>query len=69
MNTSTLLPIELVFYQEFASRDEAIDAERKIKKWGRRKKDALVIKVGKVLLLCVKRIKLDSIDYRLSIRS
>ncbi len=35
--TSTRLPIDLVFYQEFASRVEAIDAERKIKKWGEEK--------------------------------
>ena len=42
--TSNRLPIELVFVQEFASRVEAIDAERKIKKWGKRKKDALTNK-------------------------
>lgn len=42
--TSTRLPIELVFAQEFASRAEAIEAERKIKKWGKRKKDALIYK-------------------------
>ncbi len=40
--TSTRLPVELVFAEVFASRVEAIDAERKIKKWGQRKKDALV---------------------------
>ncbi len=40
--TSTRLPIILVYAQAFASRAEAIDAERRIKKWGKRKKDALV---------------------------
>ena len=30
--------------QECASRAEAIEAERKIKKWGKRKKDALIYK-------------------------
>ena len=57
--TSTRLPIELVFAQEFASRDEAIDAERKIKKWGKRKKDALVTKGWSgILALRKKRIGL-----------
>ena len=42
--TATRLPIELVFVQECASRAEAIEAERRIKKWGKRKKDALVNK-------------------------
>ena|SRR5665647_896619 len=40
--TSSRLPIKLVFVEEFGSRVEAIDAERKIKKWGQRKKDALI---------------------------
>lgn len=42
--TSKRLPVELVFVQECASRLEALEAERKIKKWGKRKKDALVTK-------------------------
>lgn len=40
--TSTRLPIELVFHQEFATRDEAFVIERKIKRWTRRKKEALI---------------------------
>jgi hypothetical protein len=44
LNVATRLPIELVFVQECASRAEAIEAERKIKKWGKRKKNALVNK-------------------------
>ena len=36
------LPIELVWSQEFTSRDEAISAERRIKGWSRAKKMALI---------------------------
>ncbi len=42
--TSTRLPIEVVFAQEFAAREEAIEAEQKIKKWGQRKKEILIHK-------------------------
>jgi predicted GIY-YIG superfamily endonuclease len=40
--TSTRLPVELVFHQDFGSRDEAFAAERKIKGWSRPKKEALI---------------------------
>lgn len=40
--TSSRLPIKLVFHQEFESRDEAFTAERKIKDWSRKKKEALI---------------------------
>ena len=40
--TSNRLPIEVVFVQSFGTRDEAFNAERKIKKWTRRKKEALI---------------------------
>ena len=40
--TSLRLPIEVVFTQMFASRDEAFTAERKIKGWTRKKKEALI---------------------------
>ncbi|QQR49252.1 GIY-YIG nuclease family protein [bacterium] len=40
--TSTRLPIEVVFVQDFVTRDEALAAERKIKGWTRRKKEALI---------------------------
>lgn len=40
--TSTRLPVALVFSQEFPSRDEAKACERRIKGWGRRKKEALM---------------------------
>lgn len=40
--TSNLLPVELVWSQEFPSRDEALEAERRIKGWSRKKKLALI---------------------------
>lgn len=35
-------PIELVFYQEFLDSNQAILFEKKIKKWSRSKKEALI---------------------------
>lgn len=40
--TASRLPVDLVFVQEFANRDEAIAAERAIKGWRRSKKEALI---------------------------
>ncbi|HAU0116921.1 TPA: GIY-YIG nuclease family protein [Legionella pneumophila] len=40
--TSTRLPIQLKFSQAFMSREEALNAERQIKGWSRRKKEALI---------------------------
>ena len=40
--TSDKLPIELVFMENFPSRYEALCAERKIKKWTRKKKEILI---------------------------
>ena len=40
--TSTRLPIEVVFAQTFTSRYEALSSEMKIKKWSRKKKEALI---------------------------
>ncbi len=40
--TSRRLPVKLVFQQEFESRDAAFVAERKIKEWSRKKKEALI---------------------------
>ena len=40
--TSKRLPVDLVFYKNFSSRDEAIAAERQIKGWSRIKKQALI---------------------------
>jgi putative endonuclease len=40
--TETRLPFELVFAQECARREEALAAERRIKGWSRRKKEAMI---------------------------
>ena len=39
--TSTRLPLRLVFYEQFPSREEALACERQIKGWNR-KKEALI---------------------------
>lgn len=41
--TSKRLPINLVYIEYFQTRDEAFVAERKIKKWTRRKKEILIL--------------------------
>jgi len=40
--TKNRLPVKLVFVQEFGSRYEALAAERQIKEWSRKKKEALI---------------------------
>ena len=40
--TKERLPIEVVYVQQFASRYEALSAERQIKGWNRKKKEALM---------------------------
>ncbi len=40
--TSKRLPVKLVFAQMFNTRDAAFRAERKIKKWSKMKKEALI---------------------------
>jgi putative endonuclease len=35
-------PLTLAFSQEFATREEALGAERQIKGWGRKKKEAMM---------------------------
>jgi tRNA/rRNA methyltransferase len=40
--TSSRLPVELVWSQDFTTRDEALAAERQIKGWSRAKKEALI---------------------------
>lgn len=40
--TSTRLPVELVYCQQFANINETIAAERRIKGWNRSKKEALI---------------------------
>ncbi len=54
--TSTRLPIEVVFVQPFASRREALFAEYQIKKWGKKKREALIVgSWDKVRILSKKR--------------
>ena len=40
--TSIRLPVKLVYSQEFSDINDAIVAERKIKGWSRKKKEALI---------------------------
>ncbi len=42
--TSIKLPVTLVYHETFNSRDAAFIAERKIKVWSRKKKEALMQK-------------------------
>ncbi len=40
--TATRRPVELVYSATFASREEALTAERQLKGWSRRKKEAMM---------------------------
>lgn len=40
--TTTRLPIQLMYLQEFETRVEAIAAERQVQGWSRKKKEALI---------------------------
>ena len=40
--TSTRLPVELVFQEVFVGRDESLAAERQIKGWSHKKKEAMI---------------------------
>jgi len=40
--TSSRIPVKLVFSEEFPTRVEALSAERRIKGWSRKKKEALI---------------------------
>jgi predicted GIY-YIG superfamily endonuclease len=40
--TATRLPVELIFSQSFATREEALASERQIKGWSRKKKEAMI---------------------------
>ncbi|MEX0849436.1 MAG: GIY-YIG nuclease family protein [Candidatus Dependentiae bacterium] len=40
--TFTRRPVKLVFYEEFPSKDSALAMEHQIKKWSRKKKEALI---------------------------
>ena len=40
--TSSRLPLKLAFSQDFPTREEALNSERQIKGWSRKKKEALI---------------------------
>ncbi len=40
--TCTKLPVQLVYSQDFPTREEALAAERQLKGWSRRKKEAFI---------------------------
>jgi len=40
--TKKMRPVELIFAQDFSTRDDAFCAERQIKGWSRKKKEALM---------------------------
>ena len=48
--TNKRLPVKLVFYEEFLTRDEAFARERQIKAWSRIKKQALINRDWKKLI-------------------
>jgi predicted GIY-YIG superfamily endonuclease len=54
--TATRLPVDLVWSQEFVTREEALAAEQRIKGWSRAKKEALISgDWGRVSALAKKR--------------
>jgi putative endonuclease len=53
--TATRLPVQLVFSQEFATREEALASERQIKGWSRKKKEALIKNDWELLSIYAKR--------------
>ena len=55
--TATRLPVELVFSQEFATREEALVSEKQIKGWSRKKKEALISSDWNALSIYAKRRK------------
>jgi len=55
--TSSRLPIHVVYTEVCASRDEALDAERKLKKWSRKKKKILITKGWQAMKGCWRTIK------------
>jgi len=52
--TSRRLPVHVVYIATFSSRIEALEAERKLKKWTRAKKEALINKCYDQLIYLAK---------------
>ena len=55
--TTKRLPVKLVYMQSFCSRTEALAAERKIKGWNRKKKEALMCRNWTLLSQLSRRVK------------
>ena len=55
--TAERLPVSVVYVQDFQTRDEAFAAERQIKGWSRRKKEALIEKDWDKLQMYAMRFK------------
>jgi len=53
--TKNRRPIQVVYVETFGSRDEAFNAERQIKNWSRKKKEALITQDWKKLSLLGKK--------------
>ena len=53
--TSNRRPVQLMFSQEFSTREEALSAELKIKSWSRAKKEALIRGDWEALQLAAKK--------------
>jgi predicted GIY-YIG superfamily endonuclease len=53
--TACRLPIKVIFIQPFASRTEAFNAERQIKGWSRKKKEAFIYQNWHALSLLAKK--------------
>ena len=49
------LPFRLVYHEPFPTRDEALQAELRIKKWSRKKKEALINQDWKLLKKLAKK--------------
>ena len=54
--TSNRLPVSLVYIQAFGTRGEALDSERQIKRWNRKKKEALIEQNWSKISLLAKKI-------------
>ena len=54
--TSNRLPVCVVYVQTFGTRDEALSSERQLKKWSRKKKEALIGENWSKISLLAKKI-------------
>jgi len=59
--TATRRPIQLVWFEEFPTREEAKVVEAQLKKWSRRKKEALIAGRTEELIAAARK---DWVSYR-----